>query len=48
VFNNDLENYVYTYQKAGGAVEKQNIKIHYKADIYQNYEGKLLDNNPAY
>ena len=48
VFNPDLENYIYTYQIAGGEIEHQIIKIHYKAGIYQNHEGTLLEHNPAY
>ena len=48
VFNPDLENYIYTYQRAGGEIENQTIKIHYKAGIYQYHEGTLLENNPAY
>jgi outer membrane protein assembly factor BamE len=48
VFNTDLENYVYTYQRAGGEIQHQIIKIHYKADIYQSHEGTLLENNFAY
>lgn len=48
VFNDDLENYVYSYQRAGGKIDRQIIKVHYKADIYQSHEGKLLTNNPAY
>jgi len=48
VFNPDLENYVYTYQRAGGEIENQIIKVHYQAGIYQNYEGTLLESNPAY
>jgi outer membrane protein assembly factor BamE len=48
VFNTDLENYIYTYQRAGGVIERQIIKVHYKADIYQSHEGELLEDNPAY
>jgi len=48
VFNPNLENYVYTYQRAGGESEHQIIKVHYQAGIYQNHEGSLLEYNPAY
>ena len=48
VFNPNLENYIYTYQRRGGEIEKQIIKIKYKAGIYQSHEGKLLEANPAY
>lgn len=48
VFNTELENYVYTYQIAGGEIEKQIIKVYYDKGIYQRYEGTLLEHNPAY
>jgi len=48
VFNPDLENYIYTYQRAGGETENQIIKVHYKEGIYQSHEGTLLEYNPAY
>lgn len=48
VFNNELENYIYTYQRAGGKTEKQIIKVYYKDGLYLSHEGELLDNNPAY
>jgi outer membrane protein assembly factor BamE len=48
LFNDDLENYVYTYQKAGGEIAQQTIKIFYKDDIFERYEGTLLEENPAY
>jgi len=48
VFNPDLENYVYTYQLAGGETENQIIKIYYKGATYLRHEGTLLEDNPAY
>lgn len=48
VFDGSLENYVYTYQKAGGKVEQQTIKILYENGLFTKYEGTLLEDNPAY
>jgi len=48
VFNESLENYVYSYQKAGGVTQHQTIKIFYSNGSYQRYEGTLLEDNPAY
>lgn len=48
LFDTSLENYVYTYQKAGGKVEQQTIKVFYENDLFVRYEGTLLDDNPAY
>jgi outer membrane protein assembly factor BamE len=48
LFNDNLENYVYTYQKAGGEIAQQTIKIYYQDDLFVKYEGSLLDENPAY
>lgn len=48
VFDSNLENYVYTYQKAGGDIEQQTIKVYYQDAIFIRYEGTLLDDNPAY
>jgi outer membrane protein assembly factor BamE len=48
VFDTELENYVYTYQVAGGEIEKQIIKVYYENGTYQRYEGTLLEDNPAY
>lgn len=48
IFNSSLENYVYTYQKAGGDVQQQTIKVYYEDDLFAKYEGTLLEHNPAY
>ena len=48
VFDANFENYIYTYQKAGGKIEQQSIKVHYENDLFTRYEGTLLENNPAY
>ncbi len=48
LFDSSLENYVYTYQKAGGEVQQQTIKIFYENDLFIKYEGTLLEDNPAY
>jgi len=48
VFDETLENYVYTYQKAGGETQQQVIKIFYENGIYARHEGTLLEDNPAY
>ena len=47
LFNDSFENYVYTYQKAGGEIQQQTIKIFYENDLFVRYEGTLLDDNPA-
>jgi len=47
-FNPAQENYIYTYQKAGGKTEQQTIIVYYENNIYQRYEGRLLEDNPAY
>lgn len=48
VFNANVENYLYTYQKAGGDIERQLIIVHYEADKYVRHEGELLADNPVY
>lgn len=48
VFNKNIENYVYTYQKAGGETKNQVVKIFYEDDAYVRHEGELLDEHPAY
>jgi outer membrane protein assembly factor BamE len=48
LFNPDLENYIYTYQKAGGKIDQQTIKVHYQDGVFVKYEGTLLAENPAY
>lgn len=47
-FNSTIENYVYTYQKAGGDIQQQTIKVYYEDDLFARYEGSLLEDNPAY
>ncbi len=48
VFDPNLENYVYTYQKAGGEIKQQTIKVYYQQGLYTHYEGTLLKETPAY
>ena len=48
VFDDTLENYVYSYQKAGGKTERQTIKVYYENGAFLRYEGTLLEENPAY
>jgi len=48
LFNPSLENYVYSYQKAGGDIHQQTIKIYYENKLYTHYTGELLAENPAY
>ena len=47
-FDESLETYLYTYQKAGGEIEQQTIAIHYKDGVFSHYEGELLSETPAY
>lgn len=48
VFNDDLENYIYTYQKAGGETENQIVKVYYESGIYLRHEAQLVDEHHAY
>lgn len=48
VFNLNLENYVYTYQKAGGEIKQQTVKVYYKDSLYSHYTADLLEETPAY
>lgn len=48
LFDTSQENYIYTYQKAGGKVDQQSIKVFYEDGLYARYEGTLLEDNPAY
>jgi len=48
VFNNEIEHYIYTYQKAGGRIEYQKVVIYYDGDIYKRHEAQLLSDHPAY
>jgi outer membrane protein assembly factor BamE len=47
-FDPTIENYIYTYQKANEATQQQTITVYYENDIFQRFEGHLLDDNPAY
>lgn len=48
LFDPTFENYVYTYQKGGGEIQQQTIKVYYQDGVFARYEGTLLDENPAY
>lgn len=48
VFNKDVENYVYSYQKAGGDTKTQVIKVIFVNDEFSSYEGQPLEEHPAY
>jgi len=48
IFDPSLENYVYTYQKAGGETQRQVITVFYEKGSFTHYEGELLADNPAY
>ena len=48
IFNTELENYVYSYQIAGGEIDNQIIKVYYDKSLFVRYEGELLEHNPAY
>lgn len=48
IFDDSYENYVYTYQLAGGTTEKQLITIHYEDEKFTRFNGELLDENFAY
>jgi len=47
-FDDKIEHYIYTYQKAGGDDVQQTVTIYYDKDSYLRYEGDLLSENPAY
>jgi len=48
IFDSSFENYIYTYQEKGGDTETQQIKVHYEAGLFTQYESQLLDDHPAY
>lgn len=48
LFDDTVENYIYTYQQAGGDTEKQIVKVYYENGNYLRHEGELLDDHPAY
>jgi outer membrane protein assembly factor BamE len=49
VFNAKRENYLYTYQPAGGEIQRQLIIVHYDDNgLYTSHEGELLEDNPVY
>lgn len=48
VFSDQQEVYLYSYQKAGGDTKRQKITVYYEGDTMLRYEGKVLDEHPAY
>ena len=49
VFDDSFDTYFYSFQEAGGETESQTVMIHYEEDgLFERYEGKLLDEHPAY
>ncbi len=48
VFDSSEENFLYTYQQAGGDIEYQRVTIYYNDDIYLRHEAQLLEDHPAY
>ena len=46
--NANREYYIYTFQKHGGAIRKQQIIVYYAKDKYTHYEAHLLNKTPAY
>ena len=48
LFNETQESFLYTYQKAGGETVSQNIKVYYPDNVFERYEGDLLEEHPAY
>jgi len=48
MFDDNYENYAYTYQMAGGKTEKQLITVFYENEKFTRFTGELLDENHAY
>ncbi|TNC80592.1 MAG: outer membrane protein assembly factor BamE [Oleiphilus sp.] len=48
VFDRDHETYLYTYQLAGGETQQQKIMVYYKDQLFERYEGTVLEEHPAY
>jgi len=48
LFNQNTEDYIYTFQKAGGAIKEQKIIVYYDNNKFKKYTGKLLKEHPAY
>ncbi|GAA3588572.1 MULTISPECIES: outer membrane protein assembly factor BamE [Marinobacter] len=46
--DNSKEYYVYTFQRAGGDIRKQQIIVYYDGNQYSHHEASLLDETPAY
>lgn len=44
----DREYYIYTFQKAGGAVRQQRVMLLYVEGRYQEQNSELLEKTPAY
>lgn len=42
------EYYIYTFQKHGGDIRKQQIVVYYDKNRYTHYEAHLLARTPAY
>lgn len=48
-FDSSQEGYLYTFQKAGGKIQKQKVVVFYdEAGKYARYEAQLLAETPAY
>lgn len=48
VFDREAETYLYTYQQAGGETQQQKILVYYKDELFDRYEGTVLEEHPAY
>ncbi|TVP61992.1 MAG: outer membrane protein assembly factor BamE [Halomonadaceae bacterium] len=45
--NPNREHYLYTFQRAGGDIERQRITIYYEDDRYLRHSANLLPETPA-
>ena len=48
LFNQTTEDYVYTFQKAGGKIKKQHIAIFYSDEKMTHFTGTLIKEHSAY
>lgn len=48
LFDDQQENFIYSYQKAGGDTLQQHVTIFYENGLYSGYEADLLEEHPAY
>jgi outer membrane protein assembly factor BamE len=48
LFNKNKETYLYTFQNAGGKIQKQNITVYYAQNKMTHFTGSLIKEHSAY